>query len=395
MEIEQVIANVDVENLYSHVLKTEGVKHVLIDPEKLEACADYILDQFRKMGLKTNEHKFRLEGFDYEFRNIEAWLGDNNGSEVLVTSHYDTAYNAPGANDNGSAITVMLESARVLSEAEYSGNIRFISFNLEEGNPKLVLQYLELDRKHNIRDKDRRYTSWASVKTMKHFDSIWVPGLPMAESFGKAIDELQNHGVSGKVMDYLIDLKSVYEGITPLDFFGRVYCVGSYSWLREALKEGKSISGVINLETMGYVSKKPNSQSWPEGIEPEMFRSYNTQEDLTVGDFITIVGDRNSGLLANTFGEQSRRDDIELPYAIFQQDFSFEQAAHMMPDLLRSDHAAFWKKDIPALMLTDSANFRYPYYHTRADTIDKLDFDFLAKICKATIATVSDFAKER
>ncbi|MHA2134210.1 MAG: M28 family peptidase [Candidatus Thorarchaeota archaeon] len=58
-----------------------------------------------------------------------------------------------------------------------------------------------------------------------------------------------------------------------------------------------------------------------------------------------------------------------------------------MRDILRPDHAPFWREGIPALMLTDTANFRYPFYHTRADTIDKLDFDFLSQVCMATVAT--------
>ncbi len=57
-------------------------------------------------------------------------------------------------------------------------------------------------------------------------------------------------------------------------------------------------------------------------------------------------------------------------------------------DTLRSDHAPFWRENIPALMITDTANFRYPYYHTKADTIDKLDFDFIKKITQVTIATI-------
>jgi len=68
--------------------------------------------------------------------------------------------------------------------------------------------------------------------------------------------------------------------------------------------------------------------------------------------------------------------------------FGFEKIAKWLMDLLRSDHGPFWRENIPALMITDTANFRYPYYHTEADTIDKLDFDFIKKVTQATIATV-------
>ena len=56
-------------------------------------------------------------------------------------------------------------------------------------------------------------------------------------------------------------------------------------------------------------------------------------------------------------------------------------------DLLRSDHAPSWQNGIPGLFLTDMGDFRHPYYHTPADTIEKPNSDFLTRICKATIAT--------
>ncbi|MCW3986685.1 MAG: hypothetical protein NWE87_00050, partial [Candidatus Bathyarchaeota archaeon] len=122
-------------------------------------------------------------------------------------------------------------------------------------------------------------------------------------------------------------------------------------------------------------------------VDPRMFEIYETQEDLTVGDFLAVIADGNSKSLAESFCEQCQDGSIALPYACLKAGFGFEQAAHAMPDILRSDYAPFWRENVPALLITDTANFRYPYYRTPADTIDKLDFDFLTKICKATIAT--------
>ena len=50
------------------------------------------------------------------------------------------------------------------------------------------------------------------------------------------------------------------------------------------------------------------------------------------------------------------------------------------PDLLRSDHAPFWFKGIPAIMITDTALYRYPHYHRPTDTPEKLDYDGLARV---------------
>jgi hypothetical protein len=126
-------------------------------------------------------------------------------------------------------------------------------------------------------------------------------------------------------------------------------------------------------------------------MDSDMFKIFKTDCTLTIGDFFCIIGDRNSEALAKAFCTQCELDSIDLPYACFQEDFNYEQAAYIMPDLLRSDHAPFWRENIPALLLTDTANFRYPFYHTHADTIDKLDFDFLTKICKAVVALSTSF----
>lgn len=61
--------------------------------------------------------------------------------------------------------------------------------------------------------------------------------------------------------------------------------------------------------------------------------------------------------------------------------------------LLRSDHAPFWREGIPALMITDTCDLRNPHYHQKSDTIDKLDFDFICKVCQATIKTILELAE--
>jgi hypothetical protein len=384
-----MLSQVDAERIYQHILKTEGEKHPLYSPEPMEACADYILTEFDSYGLMADVHEFQVEGFDYTFRNIQAST-EGEGPELLIVSHYDTGRHAPGANDNGSAIAVMLEAARVFSMLDSSEAVRFISFNLEELNPFRTEKLDKSALEHGICDENGRYTSWRISRNMEQFlklHSVLTPeSKTYAEAAAKAITEMSAE-LSPPELKYLQDFQAFSEGITLMNWPGKTSLMGSSAWVRDALKRGQRIKGVLCLETMGYVSHKRNSQQFPDGLDPDMFKIYGTEPDLTTGDFLAIIGDHNSEVLAKTFCEQCQRESVQLPYACLQEDFSYEQAAHIMRDILRSDHAPFWKENFPALLLTDSANFRYPYYHTPGDTIDKLEFDFLAKICKAVVAT--------
>ena len=387
--LESLLSTVDPERIYQHILKTEGEKHPLHSMEALEACADYILNEFESYGLQANAHEFTVDGFDHTFRNIEARTGEE-GPEFLIVSHYDTGRHAPGANDNGSAIAVMLEAARVISLSETPSSVRFISFNLEELNPFRIQKIERLAIAHGIRDKDGRYTSWHTSKVIEQYANLdfkYSTTEPTyAKAAEKAIAELDSD-LTDSEREYLEGIQELYEDITPTNWPGKTSLMGSSAWVNDALKSGREVKGVLCLETMGYTSEREHSQQLPPGMAPQIFEIYGTEPDLQIGDFLFILRDRNSKDLAAKFSAQCRHDSVRLPYASLQADITYEEAAHSMRDILRSDHAPFWKENIPALLLSDGANFRYPYYHTHADTIDKLDFDFLAKICRAVIAT--------
>ena len=50
--------------------------------------------------------------------------------------------------------------------------------------------------------------------------------------------------------------------------------------------------------------------------------------------------------------------------------------------IICSGHWSFWRAGYPAIMVTDTAMFRYPHYHEREDTVDKIDFDRLARVVR-------------
>ena len=68
----------------------------------------------------------------------------------------------------------------------------------------------------------------------------------------------------------------------------------------------------------------------------------------------------------------------------FRKNCRFPSEAAAIPKFITganwSDHWSFWQNDYPAIMVTDTALFRYPYYHTYEDTPDKIDYDRLARV---------------
>lgn len=386
-----MIENIKIENLYQHVLQVEGVKHPVTNPEKLLQVAEYIKTKFEKFGLQTFEHSFKLEEFPFKFKNIEAFSNDKNKREILITSHYDTELYAPGANDNGTGIAAMLEIARVLSETNLADNVRFISFTLEESSAARILKLRIKAKELGLIDEKYRFKTYHTMNIERHFLQMFYTGLAKGKELKEAAQEAYEEceaELTEKEKEYLYFFIEMNNEVTKKDWIGSTGLVGSYKWTNKRIRD-KEILGVLNLETIGFVSNRKNSQKYPSKIM-KLFPKYKVKFFRNAGNFLAIVGDRNSRKLSRLFFKNCKKKEIQLPCASLAVPFSYETIARRARDLLRSDHGPFWKKGIPALMLTDTANFRYPYYHTRADTIDKLDFDFVKKVCQATLATILD-----
>jgi len=133
--------------------------------------------------------------------------------------------------------------------------------------------------------------------------------------------------------------------------------------------ERKRFMGAVNLETMGYTDRRPGSQRLPVGAKT-LFDPGDR------GDFLLIVGNLQSALLGRAVfeglqpehGPQFRSELFAL----------LPGAGWLIPDSRRSDHARFWDEELPAVMLTDTANLRSPHYHQPTDTVETLDLEFLA-----------------
>ena len=124
------------------------------------------------------------------------------------------------------------------------------------------------------------------------------------------------------------------------------------------------IKGAIILEMLGYACSTPGCQNYPPRLPVRNLPD--------TGEFLAVLGLRSHTNLLGAFmfsAQTTRPTILTLPVP--------EPMLNVFPDLLRSDHAAFWNKNIPAAFVTDTANFRNPYYHTVEDTPDTLDAAFL------------------
>jgi hypothetical protein len=148
--------------------------------------------------------------------------------------------------------------------------------------------------------------------------------------------------------------------------------MGSRVYARMARSQKEKIDGMICLEMVGYACHQPGCQNYPF---PLMFMDYPE-----TGNFIGIVSNfKSRGFAKNLVAQFQKNED--LPVVKLTVPFN----GWIMPAVRLSDHASFWDKGYKAVMVTDSAFFRNPYYHTAADTMDKLDFEFMAKVVESLV----------
>ncbi|MGC1321038.1 MAG: M28 family peptidase [Candidatus Udaeobacter sp.] len=153
--------------------------------------------------------------------------------------------------------------------------------------------------------------------------------------------------------------------------------MGSQVYARRCKERGDKISGMISLETIGYFSDAPHSQTYPS---PGLGMFYPN-----VGNFIGFVSNVKSCAL------------LRRVVTLFRKHAKIPSEGASLPAFIPgvswSDQWAFWQHGYPAIMITDTAPFRYPYYHSSNDTPDKLDYDRFALVVSGMEKVIQDLAK--
>jgi hypothetical protein len=217
-----------------------------------------------------------------ETRNVCS--GKLEQARLLIGAHYDSVPNTPGADDNASAVALMLAIARYVGSRS---DVAYVAFNGEEC------------------------------------------GL-----------------------------------------------VGSHEFAEKTCGDMKRLEQVHILEMVGYRDRRPQSQRNPLPLV----------QTPTTGDFLGIVA--NHGGLVEQIIQQAGCIDVPVVGVAIPEGTPLAAIKQWSPHLLRSDHACFWEKNIPAVMWTDTSEFRNPHYHQPTDTPDSLDYEFMAEVGKLLASMV-------
>lgn len=159
--------------------------------------------------------------------------------------------------------------------------------------------------------------------------------------------------------------------------------LGSEAWVADAQDAKEDIALAWSLEMIGFSSSEPDSQTLPTGFEflfPDAVAVVEANDWR--GDFITFVGDEGTAGTVNAF--RTHAGDVPVVDLVLSPE---QVASPLLADLQRSDHASFWAAGYPAVMVTDTSEFRYAAYHCREgqDAVGKLDPDFVAASVRAVV----------
>ena len=151
--------------------------------------------------------------------------------------------------------------------------------------------------------------------------------------------------------------------------------MGSLVYARACKARSEKVTAMLALETLGFYSDEEGSQLYPRPFD----RLYPSR-----GNFIGFIGDLGS------------RSLVRKCIGSFRKHAQFPSEGGAIPGSVPgvgwSDHWSFWKVGYPAIMVTDTAPFRYPHYHEPTDTPDKLDYARLARVTAGLKAVIEDLS---
>ena len=155
--------------------------------------------------------------------------------------------------------------------------------------------------------------------------------------------------------------------------------MGSHVYAKYLFDNKIDVIGMINYEMIGYYTN--------ENVDLSKLSMYITkkQADISKGNFIAIVSDEQSQEFMNEFDFENIDKKIEYVEAMIPTPIN---------SITASDHLNFWKFGYKAIMITDTAHFRNPNYHTANDTLETLDINKIYHVVDLVVNSIKHFVKK-
>ncbi len=177
---------------------------------------------------------------------------------------------------------------------------------------------------------------------------------------------LLNAGLDSGDIARTKQLELVAYCLEELPYFGTA-CMGSAVHAANLAESGVVVEIMLCLEMIGYFSKTPGSQHYPD---PQLAARYPD-----TGDFIVLVGrDQDCDVVRWWHCAMAEAGTIAVESACFPQHVKLAQL---------SDHINYWRHGFPAVMVNDTSFLRNPNYHTPGDTAETLSYPDIAGVVDA------------
>lgn len=148
-QVDDIVGQASIGEFQSYLRVLTGVDPVPVNPPvyltnryapgpQARAAATWIQARFAAFGLDAALQSFPMSGGRYGQNVIGELRGTSRPDDVyVICAHYDTAWTdadwiQPGCDDNGSGTGAVMMAARILSQYQFDGTLRFVAFSGEE-----------------------------------------------------------------------------------------------------------------------------------------------------------------------------------------------------------------------------------------------------------------------
>ncbi len=207
-----------------------------------------------------------------------------------------------------------------------------------------------------------------------HYDTTWLT--PGADDNASGVAGLLELARLLRDKELTRSIRLTAFANEELPFFGTEE-MGSRVSAKRSYDRGENIIGMFSLEMIGYYRDEPGTQFYPRII-----RHFYPH----TGNFIAFVGNLSSRTFLHAAIDAFRSAERFPSEGLTAPQW-------LVPDIRRSDNSSYWYYGFPAVMVTDTSNFRNSNYHRATDTPTTLNYDYMAHVVAGLASMLESLAQ--